>query len=146
MGSGVILRNNKGEMLILKTTYKDYWEIPGGVVEENESPRQAATREVLEELGLLIKINSCLVIHYAAPLESEDERIMFVFDAGTITNKTNLKLDKKEILEARFVSFKKAKLLVGKRIASRLPFCEKALKKKKTIYLESIKNIKPIEI
>ncbi|WP_435863016.1 NUDIX domain-containing protein [Streptomyces massasporeus] len=33
-------------------TYKDYWDIPGGYVETGESPLQAASREVREEIGI----------------------------------------------------------------------------------------------
>jgi 8-oxo-dGTP pyrophosphatase MutT (NUDIX family) len=35
---------------LLEPTYKEDWEIPGGIIEENESPREACKREVLEEL------------------------------------------------------------------------------------------------
>jgi 8-oxo-dGTP diphosphatase len=143
MASGVLVRNTKGEMLVLKTTYKDHWEIPGGVVEENESPIQAAVREAQEEIGLAIEAPSCLVVHYRAAQGAQDENIMFVFDGGIVADATELKLDGKEIAEAKFVPFKDAALLVGERIASRLPACERALKEKRTIYLESIENIKP---
>lgn len=143
MASGVIIRNTRGEMLILKTTYKDHWEIPGGVIEENESPVAAAKREVLEELGIKIEIKNCLVIHYRAGQDGQDENIMFVFDGGILPKNKILKLDKKEISEARFVNYKTAAPLVGKRIASRLPFCKQALKEKRTIYLESINSMKP---
>lgn len=146
MGSGVIIRNTKGEILILKTTYKKHWEIPGGVVEENESPKQTAARETFEELGIRIKINLCLAIHYRSAQHEQDENIMFVFDGGILPSNKIIKIDNKEISEAKFVNFKKASLLVGKRIASRLPYCEQALKKRKTIYLESIKTIKPIAL
>ena len=143
MASGVIVRNTKGEMLILKTTYKDHWEIPGGVVEENESPRQAAEREMREEIGLSVAITNCLVTHYRSAQGEQDENIMFVFDGGAVADMTQLKLDGKEISEARFVSFQDAVALVGERIASRLPACEQALKEKRSIYLESIDGIKP---
>ena len=143
MGSGMIIRNSKGEMLVLKTTYKDNWEIPGGVVEEKESPVQTAEREALEELGIPVKVLSCLVIHYRSRKDKQDENIMFVFDGGVLAENTELKLDKKEISEARFVSFKDAIPLVGEKIASRLPFCERSLKEKQTIYLESVGGIEP---
>lgn len=143
MGSGVIIRNKKGEILLLKTSYKDHWEIPGGVVEENESPLQTAEREVYEEIGLKINIKSCLVIHYRAGMKDQDENIMFVSDGGILENLNKLKLDGKEIVEAKFVSFEKAVKLVGTRIGSRLPFCKQAIKEKRTIYLESIKKMKP---
>lgn len=143
MGSGVIIRNKKGEILVLKTSYKDHWEIPGGVVEDNESPLQTAEREVYEEIGLKIKIKSCLVIHYRAGMKGQDENIMFVSDGGILTNLNKLKLDGKEIVEAKFVSFEQAVKLVGTRIGSRLSFCKQALKEKRTIYLESTKKMKP---
>lgn len=143
MASGVLIRNKDGNILILKTTYKDHWEIPGGVVEENESPIQAAEREVKEEIGLDIKIDLCLVIHYRNAQNKQDENIMFVFDGGIIDDINDLKLENKEISEGKFVSIQEAMFLVGERIASRLPFCERALREKKTIYLESIDAINP---
>ena len=138
MGSGVILQNSKGEVLLLKPTYKDHWEIPGGVVEEHESPKETAEREVFEEIGLHIEIRSCLVIHYRSASEDRDESIMFVFDAGVLVDGVELTLEEKEIAEAKFVSFQDAMVMTGKYIATRFPFCEQALKEKRTIYLESI--------
>ncbi len=143
MGSGVIIRNSKGEILLLKTTYKDHWEIPGGVVEENESPKQTAERETQEETGLTIKISSCLVVHYRSAQDEQDENIMFVFDGGVIADDAEIRLDSKEISEAKFISFENAPSLVGERIASRLPYCEQALKEKRVFYLESIGELKP---
>jgi 8-oxo-dGTP diphosphatase len=32
---------NEPEELLVKPTYKDGWEIPGGIVEQDESPTQA---------------------------------------------------------------------------------------------------------
>jgi len=52
MASGVLYLNEVRELLIVKPTYRDHWLIPGGVVEINESPLQAARREVKEELGI----------------------------------------------------------------------------------------------
>jgi 8-oxo-dGTP pyrophosphatase MutT (NUDIX family) len=143
MGSGVIIQNSKGEVLVLKTTYKDHWEIPGGVVEENESPKQTAEREVLEEIGLTINIRVCLVIHYRSAQDKQNENIMFIFNGGVITDETKFRLDGKEISEAKFVSFQEAAPLVGERIASRLSYCKRAIKEKKTIYLESIETLDP---
>ncbi|MFH0988218.1 MAG: NUDIX hydrolase, partial [Parcubacteria group bacterium] len=52
MGAGVLFLNEQKELLIVNPTYKDHWAVPGGSVEENESPRQACLREIKEELGI----------------------------------------------------------------------------------------------
>ncbi len=51
----MVLENSHGELLIVKAGYKRYWTLPGGVIDPKESPRQAAIREVNEEVGLTIK-------------------------------------------------------------------------------------------
>lgn len=46
---GLIVKDNK--VLLVKITYgvnKDYWMLPGGLVEEGESFEEAAVREVKE--------------------------------------------------------------------------------------------------
>lgn len=45
----------------LPNVYPSYWDIPGGSVEENELPREAALREAMEEVNQKIRINK--IIH-----------------------------------------------------------------------------------
>ena len=45
-----------GKLLLLFREDEDHWEVPGGKVEENESPTQAAVREVEEEIGVEIEL------------------------------------------------------------------------------------------
>lgn len=41
---------------------REYWILPGGAVEEDETPEEAAVREVLEETGLQIELERLLFV------------------------------------------------------------------------------------
>ena len=64
LASGCILRDQSGRILLVKPTYKPGWEIPGGMVEANESPVQACLREAREELGLEVRLGRLLCVDY----------------------------------------------------------------------------------
>ena len=51
-GSSVLFLNEKGELLIVKPSYKSGWLPVGGTVDDSESPSVAAQRETREEIGL----------------------------------------------------------------------------------------------
>ena len=50
--SQMLMRDGDGRVLLCQLTYKNDWDLPGGVVEVGESPHLAVGREVEEELGL----------------------------------------------------------------------------------------------
>lgn len=78
-----LIRNLDGAVLLVKPTYKEGWDIPGGLVEADESPREAAQRECLEELGRNVEIGALLCVHYAPGARTPGYGICFVFDGGT---------------------------------------------------------------
>ena len=73
-GAGVLCTNTEGKVLIVVPTYKPEWEIPGGTVESNESPKQACIREVREELGIEIPIGQLLRLNYCLLYTSPSPR------------------------------------------------------------------------
>jgi 8-oxo-dGTP pyrophosphatase MutT (NUDIX family) len=66
--AGGIIFNEKGQLLIVKPTYHNRgWLIPGGVIEENESPSLACIREIKEEIGLDLIPDRLLCLEYHVP-------------------------------------------------------------------------------
>lgn len=64
ISAAVIVQNSKNEILLVKGP-KRGWEMPGGLVEENESLSEAAIREVKEESGFDIAIKRfCGIYQY----------------------------------------------------------------------------------
>ena len=57
-GAGIILLNSENKVLLIlrdnKTSipYPNMWDIPGGQIEEGETPEEAIRREMMEELGI----------------------------------------------------------------------------------------------
>jgi len=47
----VLMRDQRGRILLCDTMFKTDWELPGGIVEPGEPPRAGAVREVREELA-----------------------------------------------------------------------------------------------
>lgn len=46
------VQNDRGEILLVRTSYEGHWSLPGGGVEKHEHPRAAILRELREETGL----------------------------------------------------------------------------------------------
>lgn len=78
----LLLRDTDGRVLLCQLTYKDDWDLPGGVVEVNESPRLAVSREVDEELGLAVDAGPLLLTDWLPPWSGWDDAVCLVFDGG----------------------------------------------------------------
>jgi len=84
MAAGVLLRDRAGRVLLVEPTYKDYWELPGGAVEADESPYDAAIREVTEELGIVVAPGRMLVVDWVPPLADRAEGVIVIYDGGIV--------------------------------------------------------------
>jgi 8-oxo-dGTP pyrophosphatase MutT (NUDIX family) len=78
----VAVRDGTGRLLMCNLTYKHDWDFPGGVVEDDESPRAAAEREVREELGLGLAVGRLLLVDWLPAWGGWDDACVFMFDGG----------------------------------------------------------------
>lgn len=79
----------------LPNVYPSYWDIPGGSVEENELPREAALREAMEVVNQKIRINK--IIHEDSQFDSEKDTVFTrLVYTGRITEQRDIILDSEE--------------------------------------------------
>ncbi|MEU0948860.1 NUDIX hydrolase [Streptomyces canus] len=83
MAAGALFFDDADRVLLVEPSYKDYRDIPGGYVEQGESPRQACVREVHEELGIKPHIGRLLVVDWA-PNPGEGDKVLYLFDGGSL--------------------------------------------------------------
>jgi 8-oxo-dGTP diphosphatase len=118
----VIYRDDAGRILLLEPTYKPEWELPGGMVEANEPPLEAACREVKEELGLDVRPVGLLCVDWVPPHGPWDDTLAFIFDGGTLqpSQVGAIQLLDGEVASIRFCTEDEAAALVRPRLWKRL--------------------------
>lgn len=98
-GKYLVTKRSKNE-----TTYPEYWDIPGGLVELGELPREAVIRETKEEVGL--NIIPTKVIHEDSNLDIEKDlifiRLVYLCELDDDIN--NIKLQEDEHSEYRLIN------------------------------------------
>jgi 8-oxo-dGTP pyrophosphatase MutT (NUDIX family) len=122
MAAGALFRDVHRRVLLVQPSYKPNWEIPGGVVEADESPWAAATRELLEEIGWDRPLGRLLVVDHVRPPDSQPEGMVFVFDGGVLseTDLVSMVFPDGEILSVGFYTVAQARMKVKPVLADRL--------------------------
>ena len=87
----------------LPNVYPSYWDIPGGSVEENELPREAALREAMEEVNQKLRINK--IIHEDSQFDASKDTVFTrrVY-AGEILEERDFILDPEEHTDFIWIS------------------------------------------
>jgi 8-oxo-dGTP diphosphatase len=104
MAAGALITDPGGHVLLVKPNYRDHWAVPGGICEQGEPPHEGCARELLEELGLMIPVGRLLVVNWSAPNSERLKSIMhFFFDGATLRDGSEIRLQREELDDFRFV-------------------------------------------
>lgn len=135
--AGALILDESGQVLLVEPNYKDYWEIPGGLIEVGETPSQACEREIAEELGLTRTPGRLLVVDWA-PHPVHGDRVLFVFDGGTLTQAeiTEIRLQPEELDSYEFLPPAQALDRLIPRLRHRVDAALRARAEDRTLYLE----------
>ena len=105
-GAGVIVENEKGEILLIRRTDNGCWGYAGGSVELDEKVEDAAKRELFEETGLIAQelelfgVFSGKDLHYTYPNGDEVSNIDIVYTCRKYSG--TLKMQESEVADLQF--------------------------------------------
>lgn len=138
VGADVLIRDERGRVLLVNPAYKPDWDLPGGMVEANESPMAAARREVLEELGVEVTVGRLLVVDWVPAHGPWDDSLMFVFDGGVMSGDQAraVRVVEGELAEFRFVDPRDAGRLLRSYMWDRVRSALRVLEGADSVYRE----------
>ncbi|MGK5557998.1 NUDIX domain-containing protein, partial [Actinomadura kijaniata] len=122
--------------LLVKPSYRTYWQLPGGLVEHDEPPQQAAARELGEEAGLSIGVPDRLLVVHWMPARGDRPAPMlnWIFHAPVVHGGPQV-VSPGEISDVQFVSWDKAEAMLSEEDVPRLPAARRALREGCTVYV-----------
>src|SRR5690349_17990629 len=83
--AALITETGSGRILLVKDPNREYWQFPGGYLEDGEYPQAGCERELLEELNLTRKPTSLLLLDFASARPPRPRPIIsMVFDCGEL--------------------------------------------------------------
>lgn len=132
LAAAVLIRDAANRVLLLEPTYKLNWELPGGIVEADESPWAAASREVVEELGLDLPLGRLLVVDHVHAYDDRPDGINFIFDGGHLAA-TPTTFPDGEIRSAHFLTVAEAHPHLKPQMAGRITAALQALSEQTTL-------------
>ncbi len=144
VAAGALFTDDIGRVLLLRLTYKSHWDIPGGYVEPDESPRAACVREIGEELGITFEPGRLLVVDWA-PLATEGDKLLFIFDGGLVTPESlgQVVFSDGEVAETGLFEPSTLDTYTPSRLSRRLQTAIRAKNEGRTVYAEHGHGIAP---
>lgn len=138
VSADALIRNARGQILLVDPGYKPGWDLPGGMAESNEAPSACIKRETKEELGIDLRIGRVLCIEWIPPHGPWDDLLAFIFDGGSLRDDeiSTLRLLDGELNGYEFCSEHEAKRRLSERTRRRLQAALDAVRAGTVVYME----------
>ena len=79
--AAALIADSARRVLLMREAYGlERYGLPGGVIESGETPREAAVREVQEELGLTVEARELVAVYYLRTDRGNGLRFVFLCD------------------------------------------------------------------
>jgi ADP-ribose pyrophosphatase YjhB (NUDIX family) len=105
-GAASLFRDAEGRVLLVEPNYREGWALPGGTIEsdDGETPRQAARRETLEEIGLDRELGRLLAVDWVHGT-GRPPLVAYLYDGGVLgeADLKAIRLQEEELLSWRLV-------------------------------------------
>ncbi len=139
MAAAGLILDQQRRVLLVEPTYRPDWLLPGGSIEEDETPLAACQRELAEELGLVLPIQQLLCVDYQSRRGVRTEILQLVFFGGVLDQQQQalIRLPVDELRSFRFVSLSAASTLVNELAYVRVQQALAALDHGGVAYLEN---------
>ncbi|GAA1766666.1 NUDIX hydrolase [Streptomonospora arabica] len=137
--AAALLSTADGRLLLVKPTYKPGWSLPGGVIEEGESPLAACRRECGEELGFVPVLDRLVCVDWLPPELHPDRRPATVFVFSGALEEADLarvRLPPDELSDAMLAAPEESAELLGEGTRRRVTAAAEAVMRGSTLYME----------
>jgi 8-oxo-dGTP pyrophosphatase MutT (NUDIX family) len=84
LGAFAVIFDEQLRVLLCHRTDRDQWNLPGGRVEAIEAPWDAVVREVMEEVGLSVRVERLLGVYWVAARADAVFNFLCVLVGGAI--------------------------------------------------------------
>ncbi len=96
----VVIKNNK--LLVIKDRIWQKYKLPGGYIDDKENISQALKREVFEETGIKIELESIISLGHFFPSQFNQSNLYVVCSAKALSSEINI-IDSDEIIDAKWM-------------------------------------------
>ena len=117
IGGYVVIQNNERKLLMVQPTWNNFWELPGGGINKDETLREGVARECYEETGYKIQVGQQPLYIGERNTNRGEKRwyksIIFIYAGGLLSDERDTELLNQEMDEISKVEWVDIKTLSG---------------------------------